>query len=93
MKQLIELLIDIVATYRLTKLVMEDKAAEGLREFIYTHFPNGKLEYLVNCPWCISFWAGLTIFVLRRYYPEAANLLSSALAASAVTGVAYTGHL
>jgi Protein of unknown function (DUF1360) len=93
MKQAISLIIDIIATYRLTKLVMEDEITEGLREFVYTHFPKGKLAYLISCPWCISIWAAIVIFAIRRFYPQYADTLSSVLAASAVTGVAYTGHL
>jgi hypothetical protein len=93
MRQVISLIIDIVATWRLTKLVMEDKITEDLREFIYEHFPSSKLSYLIGCPWCVSIWAGIAIFAIRRFYPQYADTLSSILAASAVTGVAYTGHL
>lgn len=93
MKLLVSLLIDIAATYRLTKLILEDNIAEGFREFIFEHFPNTKLSYFVTCPWCVSFWMGVAVFVLRRYYPQHADIFSGALAASAVTGVAYTGHL
>lgn len=94
MKNLISVIIDIIATYRLTKLILEDKFTEDFREFIFEHFPNDhKLSYFIRCPWCVSMWMGLAVFTLRRFYPETANILSSALAASAVTGVAYTGHL
>lgn len=93
MKLALSLIIDIIATYRLTKLVMEDKITEPLRDFVYEHFPKSKLSYLIACPWCISVWAALVIFAIRRLYPEKADYLSSVLAASAVTGVAYSGHL
>jgi hypothetical protein len=93
MKDIVSLILDIVATYRLTKLVMEDKITEDLRDFIYEHFPSSKLSYLIGCGWCVSIWAAIVIFAIRRFYPQYADTLSSVLAASAVTGVAYSGHL
>lgn len=90
--------LDIAAVYRLTKLVNTDKLTEPLRDKVRERYPNvlnpktGLFEqslptYLVNCPWCVSVWAGFVIFTLRRISPEAANWLSSVLAASAVTGI------
>lgn len=90
----VTVLMDIAASYRLTRLVMEDRVTEDLRNLIYSKFPrDSKLAYLIGCPWCISVWAGLTIFALRRISPETANIVSGALAASAVTGVVYTKGL
>lgn len=87
-------LIDIAATYRLTKLVMEDKLTEDLRNAIYSRFPReSKISYFVGCPWCISIWAGAVIFTLRKAHPDSADILSGLLAASAATGIAYTKGL
>lgn len=94
MSSAVSVLTDIVATYRLTKLIMEDKITEDFRNLIYEKFPkDSKLSYLIGCPWCVSIWAGLTIFTLRRISPETANVVSGLLAASAVTGVVYTKGL
>jgi hypothetical protein len=85
---------DILATYRLTKLVMEDRITEDFRNLIYSKFPkDSMLSYLIGCSWCVSIWAGLTIFTLRRVSPETADIVSGLLAASAVTGVVYTKGL
>lgn len=90
----VNVLVDIAASYRLTKLVMEDRLTEDFRNLIYERFPrDSKLAYLIGCPWCVSVWAGLTIFTLRQISPETANIVSGALAASAVTGVVYTKGL
>lgn len=87
-------LTDIAAVYRLTKLVMEDRITEDLRNLIYSKFPrDSKISYLLGCPWCISIWAGAVIFTLRKVSPETANIVSGMLAASAVTGVVYTKGL
>lgn len=94
MSSAVSVLTDILATYRLTKLIMEDKITEDFRNLIYEKFPkDSKLAYLIGCPWCVSIWAGLTIFTLRRISPETANVVSGLLAASAVTGVVYTKGL
>jgi hypothetical protein len=85
---------DILATYRLTKLVMEDRITEDFRNLIYSKFPkDSMLSYLIGCSWCVSIWAGLTIFTLRRVSPETADIVSGLLAASAVTGIVYTKGL
>ena len=94
MKQLINVAVDIAATYRLTKLVMDDKITEELRFKIYEKFPKGsKVAYFIGCPWCVSIWAGAVIFTLRKVNPAGADIVSGLLAASAATGVAYTRGL
>ena len=91
---LVTLAIDVAATYRLTKLVMEDKITEDLREAIYEKFPkDSKIAYFIGCPWCVSIWAGAVIFTLRKVNPTGADIVSGLLAASAATGVAYTRGL
>jgi len=94
MSKAVSAVLDIVATYRLTKLIMDDKITEDFRNLIYEKFPkDSKLAYLIGCPWCVSIWAGATIFTLRKISPETADIVSGLLAASAVTGVVYTKGL
>jgi hypothetical protein len=82
--------LDALATYRLTRLVIEDEVTAPLRDAAYARLkPGGKLAYLLSCPWCVSIWAGGALSVLRAASPRAANVVSTALAASAVTGVLY----
>jgi hypothetical protein len=91
---LVTLAIDVAATYRLTKLVMDDKITEDLRMAIYEKFPrDSKIAYFIGCPWCVSIWAGAVIFSLRKINPTGADIVSGLLAASAATGVAYTKGL
>jgi Protein of unknown function (DUF1360) len=90
----LSLLIDIIAVYRLTKLILDDKLTEDLRGLVFENFPRGsKMSYLFTCGWCISIWAAIGIFTLRAVSPQKADYVSSILAASAVTGVAYTRGL
>jgi hypothetical protein len=94
MNAAVALATDIVATYRLTKLVMEDKITEDFRSYIYARFPrDSKISYFIGCPWCVSIWAGAVIFALRRIDPQVADVVSGILTASYLTGVAYTRGL
>jgi hypothetical protein len=94
MRALLSLLTDIAATYRLTKLVLDDRITEDLRYAIQARFPrDSKIAYFVGCPWCVSIWAGAVIFTLRKVNPTGADIVSGLLAASAVTGVVYTKGL
>jgi len=92
--KLVTLANDIVATHRLTKLVMDDKITEDFRNYIFEKFPRGsKISYLITCPWCVSIWAGAAIFTLRRIDPKTADIVSGTLTASYLTGTAYTRGL
>lgn len=93
--------LDALAVYRLTKLVIEDKLTEDLRNFIGDKFPwvtdkrtgqkrMSKIEYLFYCPWCVSIWAAGFVFTLRKVSPQTADYLSSILAASALTGISVS---
>lgn len=89
------LIVDVVAVYRLTKLVNEDYITEDLRNLVFDKFPpkKSKFGYLFTCPWCMSIWAAGVIFTLRRISPQTADYLSTILAASAVTGLAASKGL
>lgn len=94
MNKAVTLANDIIATYRLTKLVMDDKITEDFRNYIFGKFEwDSKISYLITCPWCVSIWAGAVIFAIRRIDPETADIVSGILTASALTGIAYTRGL
>lgn len=95
MKTLIELLLDVVATYRLTKLMLDDTIMDDVRNKIWDRYPpeSTKIGYLFTCPWCMSIWTGALIFGLRKVNPEIATYTSSLLTASAVTGIAFSKGL
>lgn len=79
---------DALATYRLTKLVIDDKITEDFREKVWEkHPPDSKIGYLISCPWCVSVYVGLGVVALRKAAPGVWDPLSRALAASSVTGL------
>lgn len=88
-----ETLINALATYRLTKLVIDDKITEDLRQLAYREFEKlpeklqSQATYLLSCPWCVSIWAAGFLLLLKYKAPNLHYYLSSLLAASAITGI------
>lgn len=56
---MLDLLVDSMATWRLTRLVVEDKITEPIREQVAQAGPT--LAYGIECPACVSVWAALAI--------------------------------
>lgn len=56
----LDLLTDVLATARITRLVTEDEIAQPLRDAM-EQSGSEKLEYLATCPYCVSVWAGLLV--------------------------------
>lgn len=86
---MITFLSDALATYRLTRLVVEDVITAPAREKIFDKYPphDRSWSYALTCPWCVSVWVGLGVAALRVAAPSVWDPISKGLAASAVTGV------
>lgn len=83
--------VDSLATYRLTRLVVEDVIAAPLRDKIFEkHPPHDKSwSYALTCPHCASVWLGFGVIAARVLTPKAWDPIAKGLAASAVTSIAY----
>ena len=87
----VNLAIDILATWRLTRLLGTDKLTEALRDdmigfalgFKATRITRKFLQ-LMDCPYCLSVWAAGAILVLNHL--PGGKLLVRLLAMSAVAG-------
>jgi hypothetical protein len=84
------LIVDALAVFRLTKLVNDDEITADLRDKILERFhpEDTKIGYLITCPWCVSIWAGGAVALARELAPRSWNVAASALAFSALTGLA-----
>lgn len=85
-----DLAVDALASYRLTKLIRHDKITQPLRDFVNERHgspEHSKLAYLVDCPWCLSLYFGVTLALARRRAPRASGVLARGLAISALTGL------
>lgn len=86
----IHLITDALAVFRLTKLMTDDYITEDIRNYIFDHTKQGsKLRYFITCGWCTSMWAAIALVSLRRIHEPTANIISTSLALSAITGVSY----
>jgi hypothetical protein len=84
------ILVDALATFRLVKLVREDRVMEPLREGVRSrHGPpdDSKVSYLIDCPWCLSIYFGAALSLGRLRWPRTTALVSRSLALSALTGL------
>lgn len=50
----LELVVVLLATYRITRLITADKITERIR--LWAEQRNAWLGYLVTCDWCLSIW-------------------------------------
>ena len=85
------LTIDVLAAWRLTRLFGTDKITEALRDdlvgivlgFKTTRLTRKFLE-LMDCPYCLSIWAAGTVLILKRL--PMGKTVVRLLAMSAVAG-------
>lgn len=83
------LLINALATRRLTRLVLDDKITESLRTRILDKYPpeSTLTGYLMTCPWCVSIYAGTALVALTTLTPKVGYAAASILAYSEATGL------
>jgi hypothetical protein len=85
----LDLLVDGLATERITRLVVDDKLTEPIREYIWRNHPpeETKIGYFVTCPWCTSIWAAALVVAGRTVAPKTWDKVAQALAFSMASGV------
>jgi hypothetical protein len=89
------LLVDALASYRLVKLVKDDRITEPAREAVQDRTgppEESKVSYLMTCPWCLSVYFGAALTLGRLRWPGTTNAVARTFALSALTGLA-TQHL
>ena len=92
---IILLMLGIVATARLTRLIVVDQLTVSWRRAVIRKWGEGSLQsYFIHCPWCMSIWWGLLILppslLLPYFFPWLGIWFMAALAipvASYVTGL------
>lgn len=73
--------IEVAAAARLTRLVVDDEITRPFREWVEAQTgEDSQLTYLVNCPYCVSVWAGAAVQALPRWVVRALALSGGTLA-------------
>lgn len=75
---------DALATYRLTKLFVEDKITSPIRDFVIRKSQWG-ME-LITCSWCFSVWTAAGVVAAQILAPREWFVVACVLAFSAVAG-------
>ena len=71
----------VLATRRLTHLVVDDKITEPVRDAIFMSFGYSFwIRYLLTCTRCTSVWAAIVVLMLSRH--RATKVIASILALS-----------
>lgn len=84
------LLLDSLAVYRITRLIVTDEITAPLRDPIIDwldEHEHPKLAYLLSCPWCASVWAAAAVLLIRWRAPKVWAQLRWALSMSATAGI------
>jgi hypothetical protein len=83
-------LIDSLAVFRLTRLLVADSITKEPREAFQEWCLKGqrlKLLELSSCPWCMSIHVAFGVVLARKIAPRAWGPIATALAFSAVAGI------
>jgi Protein of unknown function (DUF1360) len=92
-EKLIDIVFDVLATYRLTTLVKDDKITEDLRNVVWRRYgepsdeAGHKISYLLTCPWCLSIYFGAAAVAGRSFFPRAWRPAAKALTYSALASM------
>ena len=88
MNNAVGFIVGALAVKRLTRLIVEDKITEDIREAWFKRFPpeTTKLGYLITCTKCTSIWSALTVTALQG---ASAHRLTETLAMSEAAILLY----
>lgn len=77
------------ATYRISRLLIEDVIFSTPRDALFNRFPpeSNKFTYLLTCYWCISMWIATILVVCYILLPVATVVGALVLTLSAITGL------
>lgn len=60
-------------------VILDSEVFSPIRGYIEARFPKSKLEYLINCPYCLSYWISLFISFLFLLTCFLDNLFNSSI--------------
>lgn len=85
---IVELLVLALASYRITRALVEDHVFEWLRERIWKRWsPSTPIGYLFTCYWCMGFWTSSLLVVGYILIPSVVFSVALILAVAAGVGI------
>ena len=88
---LLELALLALATYRICRLVIEDRILDAPRNWFFSKVsPSTQLGYLFTCYHCLSIYVGTFVYLSYTIVPTVTLPVACVLALSAVTGYIST---
>jgi len=88
---LVEFIILGLATYRISRLLIEDRIFDKPRNWFFSKVPPHKpLGYLFTCYHCLSIYVGTFVFICYTIVPTVTIPVACVLALSAITGYIST---
>jgi hypothetical protein len=82
------LVVDALAVYRLTRLVVRDELLRPFRTWMDRRYESGWLLYWLTCVWCLSAAIAAPVVALTYFVPYPWSFVAAGLAFSAVAGAA-----
>ena len=81
-----------LASWRITRFLIEDHLFGPLRDRIWSKFPpeSTKIGYLFTCYWCMGFWVAAIVVVSYILVPVVAIPVLTVFALSAIVGLIDT---
>lgn len=84
----LQLVILILATFRVVRLVIEDVVIEPIRErTVYKLHPDNKVRELFECAWCLGFWLSILVVIAYALWPVGTTWAALPFAISAGVGL------
>lgn len=81
------LVLDALATWRLTRLLIDDSITYRLRRPLVEGRGPAWLADLMTCPWCLSIWIAILVVVAQTLVPGQWIYAAAVLAFSGVAGL------
>lgn len=69
---LMDLVVDLAASRRITRLITKDEITEPVRAHSFFH-SHEKLSYLINCPICVGIYTSAGVVVSSIVFPRASK--------------------
>jgi hypothetical protein len=71
---------------RVTRFLNSDYLAADFRAWVFRRFGDGKIFYLITCPWCASIWVALPVSLAVSLAFGDFDVLGSLLAVGGLWG-------